>query len=334
MKNVLIVLLIVVLAGCGNQQNQSGNQQKQSKTYVERAEEVKTPQEANELIEEMSNKLEEGNLKLEKAIAWANFTTVTMTYLNSKQMANWWMKKPPSSPTTSMIQEAGRWEILANDAVERYKNVSPVAAEIAERFTDIYVGFAIGIGVMSNMEGPGDINQIGVVFVSEAEKPNHPSSVYYNERWNAVGIAAIDWSPAVFDALVLHELGHALYALQGKASSKARTGSDAWIGEELIMHKLEMDVLNESSDGAYIDALDAILESRPPKTIADIYGKMEGGELEALDQSLGLGSMSSEEASIIAAQHVTSLAFRYCEEMSESERERLMTSFYRSVTRM
>lgn len=132
------------------------------------------------------------------------------------------------------------------------------------------------------------------------------SKALYLDSWHALMLAAIDWSDEWFDAIVLHELSHAMIARTTPQSSESPMFSDPWIQEEAYTHDLESRVLTYRSNGCYSEALTAITEERPAATLSGFFASITTEDLLRLDRCFG--SASQGEAALRAMQYLIDLA--------------------------
>lgn len=157
----------------------------------------------------------------------------------------------------------------------------------------------------------------------------------YDHEWRALILGAVRFSSQWSAAISLHELEHARLDREGAKSARAPFMSDLWISEELQAHgNVEREVLNEATDGRYIQQLRHI-----------VYNKAQITSLEALHNSITLEDLLSmdeifeqatqREAALRATQYLFDLGEIWLQgKYSGQELLKLRLANYRLISKI
>ncbi len=252
--------------------------------------------------------------------------------------STWWLTDSTTNQFAEMRERIDRQKKVVAEALEKYRNVSPLAKQIAERFSNFSVSLAQGGHTMTITPGTKDSQAIKelqqakmeVCFVPRTEKGMHPSSLYYKKEWEAVVIYGIKWPKKVFPALLYHELGHGLASKESWPSSMAPDGSRSYASEEVQMHDVEDKVLDAATNGEYHAKLNSLLERTKPRDWRSAVYGLTLADLKELDNLLGCTNDDAEVANIIAVQYQLSLGFRFIERsaMEKAEQDKAKLALY------
>ncbi|MFA5990835.1 MAG: hypothetical protein WC794_01140 [Candidatus Doudnabacteria bacterium] len=189
-------------------------------------------------------------------------------------------------------------------------------------FTSMYGGTTRTISYNLNLARE-DPKRLEVVFYGHGEF-NHPrinhKLLFYDPSWKSLFVAALRFSDDKwYDAILAHELFHALAHRKGEASATARFLSDEWIGEELQAHDVEAEVLNARTNGAYKQRLRSIVSRIPARSFKDLLMRVRPDDLRELDQLFAPGI--PEEVDIRAAEYLLNLSEVWLDINSQGEKK-------------
>lgn len=228
-------------------------------------------------------------------------------------------------------------------AIERNKDVSPLAGRVAHAFTRTQTGIVYAPGSMSlvmkakNGAPPtkDDLlnpKNLPVYFTPEnlATDPQLSSAVMWSPSSHGLVIHGRDWPSAYFASLVMHEAGHGLYDLvEQRPSAHAPQESDAFIGEEVEMHQLQTLVLSKETNGAYLKAVDEFIDSRPESWCPlDIMLSLKRSDLEKMDIAAGCPDADENLRRTLVTDHTLAVAHRAIEKGRKPVQENEMIKIY------
>jgi len=240
-------------------------------------------------------------------------------YLVGKSVANqrWWFTSTDGS-AVDLADKCASAQKLVRSAIDEFQTTSPLAQRIAESFSIDLVSFfnggmsqALLLGGTESFQPSPKSLEVCFIPQSQFDRYAFPSGLYYRQDWGTVMILGINWSPGLFEAVLFHELGHALYDRVDNASSaSASPGTDLYLSEEVIMSVLEQEVLNAYSKGAFYRAIDQILVKHQSRNYQELAYSLSGDDLRLLDQALGFQNISQFEANYLAPEYLFAVCFR------------------------
>ncbi len=251
--------------------------------------------------------------------ARAHLRRETNTYLirKSKNPDRWWLESAsPGNPSNlADLIEHERQTLLA--ILDKYKSASPLAGQVQGRFRELYVTVAKdGYSFQDSKSSDGAPRGTEVCFIPRGQfSKNEPSSLYWDGGWKAVKIAALEWPERLKAGVLFHELGHGLYEGNPKyrpeVSSAPTNGvfTDVSVEEEVIMHELELAVIDKASDGAYLSTLRAIVRKHNAANWRSLLGLVTVEDLHSLDQVIGSENYGLATAQVVCAQNLLALGF-------------------------
>lgn len=268
----------------------------------------------------------------------ARISQVLQLYMADKQPDAWWFTSAEIQGSEEIDQFIRRADTIVSSittALNRHKKLSPLAGAIAARFTGFRVSvFNRGGSIWFSHDDEGTAQKLEVCFYARPYAPAMPATAYYRREWGALMLAGMEWPDRVFPAIVLHELGHAHYAVEGRVSATAPPWSDEYADEEIAMHELEADVLNAESGGAYFREIDMTTARHPVSHFYDALLTLTADDLKALDASVGATHAGAGVSGVLVAQHLTAVGLRYINARTKDETEklRLKRELYRRVS--
>lgn len=233
-------------------------------------------------------------------------------YFKGKPKDQWWCTGYPPRPEQfgEFIARTETVKAKVEELVQRYRDVTPLAQEIAAAFPRFYVSvYTQGTsarllrGTVAEASLP-ELDQLEVCFIPEREMGAHPSALYYKPEWRALMIAGVEWPDAALAAFLYHELGHTLRHRQGAVSATAPPGSDLYDDEEIAMHLLEADVLSVATGGQFARHVGAIITRFPvARDWRQAVLKLRADDLEQLDTLLGCRQSGWTVAQLLVAEY-------------------------------
>lgn len=278
------------------------------------------------LIKRESEKPDPGEAKVQalKQSLW--------TYYLSKPRNEWWLLDVPKDDTheatfaalTAMKERIAR-------LIATYGHVSPLTAEVAQAFPEFHLSiFTNGASVLLMRHGTmPPAGSFELCFVPRSQAGfGHLYPLYYFQPWHAVVLFAIQFPDSMLAASLFHELGHALRGKQGR-STAGEVESDAYVDEEIEMHRMGEGVLDAATKGAFRAAI-ATIASRDPRTLdyRAVILALTRADFQALDCAVGTegGVMLSR---ILLANYLTAVGFAVIERFPAEKRHRERCALYR-----
>lgn len=236
-------------------------------------------------------------------------------YAQSKSPDTWWLHHVPQEHelelTVTSLEAA---EAHARTLLTQYRDVSPLAREIADAFPTFFISIFTNGASMSVSRTGATVPPAGgleICFIPHQEfRHGHPSLLYYRESWHAVMMAGISFPDSLRAAMLFHELGHALRHRAAGGGVAARSPA-TYAFEEVEMHTLGSLILNAASGGAYFRGVDSILDRVPqPIDARRAALAVTRSDLELLDRAIGCEQAGFAVSLITVAEHLTVVAFR------------------------
>lgn len=254
-----------------------------------------------------------------------------------------WLKGDEDSSEVRLLTL--QWKDRIRTLMSKYKDISPLSQRIWKEFESFRVSmFFQGssreflVGKISDYPNYPNILEVCVVPQNEM---NHPtllsSTLYYRKEWGAVMVRAIDFSDEFYAAWMYHEMGHALRARVDKVNDRPR--SDDWVWEEIEMHELESQILNEMSQGSFNKLQDRIIDRVESKGFTSAHAasvaskSMTQEDLDVFDRMFHLEGIGKKASSIALGQLMLSIRFRYIDLQSpvNERRNRKIQAYRRMV---
>jgi len=205
----------------------------------------------------------------------------------------WWLARKPDAGADSMRKLMNHRQQVY-DILARYKNVSPLATEIADGFTDFRIA-VLDMGQMfyyipdsENMLVP---SKFSVCFIPIEEVNREGDSLFSFLFWspnvNSMFIVAYDFPEPLLAAAVFHECGHGLL----HSVRKEPEDPDPFHAkEEVTMHSLGSLVMNEATKGELFKAIDRVLDREHPKDFKEAIAALTADDMRSFDQIVGAGN--------------------------------------------
>jgi len=262
--------------------------------------------------------------------------------------ANWWLESGDEAGqernmvrTAVALKEHGD---VISVVLAKYRDTSELTRALDAAFPTRWITFQRGGISQSVFQDDGTASMglpsLEICFVPRAERGGQPSGLWYKREWNAVMVSAIDWPEKVFPAVLLHEMGHALFAKEKRPSSVAASDTDEFISEEITMHGLEDQVLARAN-GSYriyqqivtLRLWTRLLDHVGPVSWRDLLEKLAIDDLAELDKALGCTGCVREVAGVLFAQYLISLGVATIDSRTpEPDRQREKIALYRWLT--
>lgn len=271
------------------------------------------------------------------AQASSGFRTTVDRYLISKLKHPdvWWQEdsagvrqQPEAVATLHAKLEKKKGELL--ELLARYRSVSPLAEKVAKRFDTLTITIMEPTGISMTVAGPNQLvpdlsKSTEVCFMPKnAFLDSMPSNLYWDKEWSAVKIAALDWPEKFLPGILFHELGHGLCQFEpGAVVLVSATAEDRYTEEEILMHELELVVIDSACGGAYVKMLDRIITKHSAQNWSDLFQKVTLSDLQDLDRVLGAERSGERVSQAIIAQDYVALGLRIIERGKLSLSEKL-----------
>ena len=267
--------------------------------------------------------------------------TIDNYLLSKSQNVNWWFE----SEEEDFIPLAGKITLAERNIkkiIAQYKDDSPLVKRIADNFdidmVSIYyhgVSKSVMIGQAGSFEPSSRSLEVCFIPRNQYLSATFPSGLYYWQDWQAIMIAGIDWSPGIFEAVFLHEMGHAIrHRVDHDPSATAAPGTDLYISEEVAMYELEQQILDVYSSGAFTAAIDQLLADGKTKDYKKFIRQLSPQDLFLLDKALGFENISRFEASYIAPEYLFAIGFRLIDQTTSDSKlaHQQKVQYYRWLT--
>ncbi len=237
-----------------------------------------------------------------------NLSSVVQGYLAKRPPDNWYVHDQVKFEDANSMQEQIKADL--NGMLARHSSLPAVAKQaqmFSGKFMVEFFDHAMGDPKKGNpFDLPAD--HIGLILFDELSQ-NYSmvegEFALYESNWKAILIGGVEFSPQWKDALIIHELNHAVADREGKFSSHALMLSDDWSGEEVEAHELESAVLNQTTAGAYEKELQTIVDSKNARNTTELLATLKTADMQKLDALFG--PASNMEANLRFAQYVQDL---------------------------
>jgi|GEM_PF-5976518 len=252
----------------------------------------------------------------------AAYEMMVEQYMKSKSPTS---AMPPLKSIDDLILFQQVYQSKASNVVTRSKDASDLASKIAahyDHFTPTLFEQGASkivkkIVAQTSPQGPEDIlkgKELCFFLPQDKVRFGLSGSLYWNDQWKAVMIQIMEWPETVFAGLLMHELGHGYHSevLHSK-SAHAPILSDEWTEEEIGMHELEAAVFNQLSKGRYYNLIDRAVAKGSGNKLETVLTGVNLDILDKLDDCLGGKDISRELASLVCAEHLSIICFRYAD---------------------
>ncbi len=237
------------------------------------------------------------------------------------------------------IRVAARVERLVREAMNNYDSLPEVrqinAAFDGKFFSSAYDPQVGGTRIVIHNATVAPTPQGLEIALFGQPRPGDPITanlLSYKQDWRAVVIGGIPWTDKTwFDALLVHELYHALAHKSGKPGATSPQLSKSWTDEEMEAHFLESRVLNAGTGGKYWRALQEIVDSKVSagaKDVASFGDKLSWSDLEKVDALFKAGGQ--RETGSRVAQYTLDL-FRVYLEKTPGDDEAALSKIYSAM---
>jgi hypothetical protein len=276
-----------------------------------------------------------------------HLTALRATYLGfHNQPDQWWLEKAEVAEgfargeyQLAFRDFANRNKVTIRTILEQHKDVNSLSRRIADRFSDFMISIRIDLEHALAMTPPSSalsddpkkrLVQICFIPEDQFQFPNvDPSPLYFSDGSNVVFLASLHWPGKVLPSILFHELGHALYFLEGDREALTE------VEEEVVMHELEGEIMNYTSGGRYFQKLDEVIGRNP---VLSSWGKtMEQitlDDLRELDGVFDSTDCTNLIARLLVSNYFRHLAFRSIDYAfsDPEERGRMKCNAYRGLT--
>jgi len=243
------------------------------------------------------------------------------SFILDRSPDNWWLLQAPKIgvvPTKEEIQKIDARVAKIEEKFQRYAEVSPLSKRIASQFKELFVSILTeeGVSVSNSLQKEEVLKQpdIEICFIAANIFRQHPNAVYYSRQRRSLMIAGVEWPETVFAGMLFHEAGHALFDIVDHApSASANPRSNSYISEEIVMHELEIQVVDAATGGAFLQEIDKIIQRTPAKTPQDLVYRASLSNWQRLDEIMGATTAGPIVSDINSAQYDIALAFRFIE---------------------
>lgn len=256
------------------------------------------------------------------------------SFMKTHPPGEWWMERRiPADDLKSSPDKAVRSNIAY--VLTTYGKTTKESQIIADAFSKFNVGFSIqtpsGPALTIDAQShPG--GKVAVVFFPLEDVPYQPSSLSYNSDHKMVMVAAVDWPPKIFAAMLMHEFYHAYRDMTGKTNNAVSDDSDEWIGEEVEAHSLEAYILNKAAGGAYFKEIDQLLVEERVTSMEGTYKVLTPSNLKKLDVVLGTQKLGQNVMNALVSQHMFVTGLRYAEKhLIKEDRHTALIKHYRTT---
>jgi len=228
---------------------------------------------------------------------------------------DWWLvdtQQPP--PNLNDNLEIAVTNIL--NALRSSAAASPLATKVANAFTNILITELVNgqaIAINHGQLDPKSIpNTLEVCFLSETDFRSNKleqSMLWYRANWDAVMMGAIDWPSPFFDAVLMHEAGH---AYQSRTTGQPQMFGREWYEAEVTMHTLESAVLDLKTHGAYTEKIKSICAKNTKSTnAADLLSRVSLEDLLALDEIIRVRDRGHDIRGAACFNHTIAIGFYF-----------------------
>lgn len=259
------------------------------------------------------------------------FTKTISLYLQNRPTDQWWLQTRPekSEEKISLCFQKAR-EI--DNLFSRNKDLNSLSKEIFSATKNKTVSvFINGISLMffdKNSSITPENMDIEICFTPQDQLIHQRNPLWYNPNWNALMIHALDFPKALFSGILYHEAGHAKYFKDKNPSSTASPSSDLYAEEEIIMHELEADIINQETKGEFFRYIDNHVKNF--KNYKEAILSLKAKNLQDLDKITGCEKSGTLVASIASAQYIVSVGLRCINKNNIKEKVELY-KFVRSI---
>ncbi len=187
----------------------------------------------------------------------------------SRSIDNWWIKTSNLSANieTKQLFEKKKNEVLS--IIHNYRGVSAETEKISERFREfrlaVFVNGQSRYLLENGITPPLGTNGVDICFLSEEDARKLLFySIAWRPDWNTVIIPAVSYPEKLLVSLLFHELGHAFRHNKNDAGGIVPDiDKEALAREEVEMHELSGEILNNLSNESYFRRIDQILARLP-----------------------------------------------------------------------
>jgi hypothetical protein len=268
-------------------------------------------------------------------------------FADRKKDSSWWLTTGfTKNNAEELIEKLTTKEKETAAIVDKYQTVSETAQKIHDSFS-FSLSLYINGSSQSIMAGDGTddgakkllekmAKSLEVCFIPLDQMANIPTNQpHYSWEWQALMIPAYNLEcDSFYAALVMHELGHALYhKVLNKSSSVSKAGSNLWVSEEVDMSELEIAVLNAASAGKYSDKITELVSQSSATTVQEFLIEIKSEDFIAMDAAIGCPDANFNAASLLSATHIFALGFGFIDARQDGKMSEKIT-FFKWVTKM
>lgn len=210
-----------------------------------------------------------------------------------------------------------------------YADLNDLTRKISFQYTGVDVGIAAQGRILQLVRLSGDPRHhlnIAMIPYDAAQ-----GIANFHSQKNGIGVVALNWGGPLYEARLIHEIGHDLRVKENAASSSAPVDSDPWLDEELEMNALETLVLNRASNGRFGKLLETI-SSRLDGTVlktknwVQIWEVVTDADVSLFEELFGIQEHGPRMCSSYSAQFGIALSLYHLKKHGATQTE--LREFY------